>query len=222
MTRPHHEFNTNGNPYRDGSKWISPHTNLLSIEPNDLARLAKTGSPSAFAELVRRYRPGLLRVLEKRLHGHVDDAEDIAQETLTRAWQKIRSFDERYRFATWLYTIAIRLAIDKGRRRKAIYLAADPVDQTSLGPQAFDRRDDSHNLWATAHQVLSSSGYTALWLRYGEDLSVTEIAKVLGKTKVGVRVTLHRARQTLAPHLLKFMEHEENLQRDVAARGEIL
>ncbi|HBE71743.1 MAG TPA: hypothetical protein DDW52_26670, partial [Planctomycetaceae bacterium] len=55
----------------------------------------------------------------------------------------------------------------------------------------------SSNIWATASANLSADQYAALWLRYGEDMDMSEIASVLGKTKVGVRVMLHRARGKL-------------------------
>ncbi|MCA9261441.1 MAG: sigma-70 family RNA polymerase sigma factor, partial [Planctomycetales bacterium] len=57
------------------------------------------------------------------------------------------------------------------------------------------------NLWMIANSVLSEPQYTTLWLRYGEGLSVAEVASALGKSRVGVRALLHRARQTLKPYL---------------------
>ena len=53
-------------------------------------------------------------------------------------------------------------------------------------------------LWDIADRVLTDTQRTALWLRFAEDLPVREIAAVMGKTRVTVRVTLLRARNALA------------------------
>jgi len=49
----------------------------------------------------------------------------------------------------------------------------------------------------TARNTLSANHYDALWLHYGEDLAVAEIATIMGKTRVHVKVMLHRARHRL-------------------------
>lgn len=176
----------------------------LHTQPaEELAAAAGTGCTAAFAELFRRYQPRLTRFLRKRL-GSLVDAEDVTQDSLAKAWQAMATFDTRCRFTTWLYTIAVRSAIDHQRRRhigqsttrlEMVVDVAEAVEHQTL------RRDEATNLWATANRVLSEDQYSALWLRYGEDLSIKEVAQVLKKTSVGVRVVLHRARSELKPHL---------------------
>ncbi len=58
-------------------------------------------------------------------------------------------------------------------------------------------REEADNLWTLAKEVLGSEQYTAMWLRYGEDLSVAEVASAMRKTQVGIRVLLHRSRSLL-------------------------
>jgi RNA polymerase sigma-70 factor (ECF subfamily) len=55
-------------------------------------------------------------------------------------------------------------------------------------------------LWEAA-RALGGDRYRVLWLRYGEDMSIEEIAAVVGRTKLAVRVLLHRARTSLAGRL---------------------
>ena len=55
-------------------------------------------------------------------------------------------------------------------------------------------------LWETAERILSESQRTVLWLRYAEELSNRDIARVLGRSQISVRVTLFRAREALAAH----------------------
>ncbi len=67
---------------------------------------------------------------------------------------------------------------------------ADTTDERSNAKENMD------NLWQQARR-LPASQYTALWLRYAEDMSVREVAGVMGKTQVYVKVLLYRGRKRL-------------------------
>jgi RNA polymerase sigma-70 factor (ECF subfamily) len=71
-----------------------------------LMRQAQAGDRAAFAEIVRRYQPALLRVAKSRL-GRVDWAEDAVQETLLAAFKWRDSYRESHNFRTWLWTILL-------------------------------------------------------------------------------------------------------------------
>lgn len=139
------------------------------------------------------------------------DAEDIAQESLARAFQKLEAFDPKYRFSTWLYTIAIRLAMDhnRGTRRRLTLLEThrsliDFQGHPQLTSVAeYECRESLDAIWQIARSTLGEPHYTAMWLRFAEDFSVEEIARVMRKTKVGVRVLLHRARMKMLNAMIK-------------------
>ena len=185
---------------------------LENVEPNELVRRALGGCANSFAELSRRFRPRLLRILQPRLDGHWADAEDVAQEALAKAFQQLGRFDPRYQFSTWLYTIALRLAYDHSRshRRHRGHLRLDALQHVVCSgrpDEAAIQREELGNLWATARRCLAKNQFTALWMRFGEDLSVSEIARVMRKTQVGVRVLLHRARM----NLIKQLDHGQSV-----------
>jgi RNA polymerase sigma-70 factor, ECF subfamily len=186
----------------------SPPMDLGALEPNELVRRAQGGCADSCAELSRRFRPGLLKFLANQLGGRHADAEDIAQEALARAFQHFDRFDPRYRFSTWLYTIATRLAHDdaRSRRRQPKQISLRDIDCASSETNVdllAQRQEEVGNLWQTARRALSQDEYAAMWLRYGEDLSPVEIAKVMRKTRIGVRVLLHRARLALVEEVSK-------------------
>jgi RNA polymerase sigma-70 factor, ECF subfamily len=177
-----------------------------SAGPEDLARRARSGCVASYEELARRFRPRLLHVVQRKLGGCLEDAEDVTQETLARAWNRIGNFDGRGRFSTWLFTIALRAATDHHRRfgRRVTSTIDGQSAESREGPEATaHRRELSENLWGIAGRVLSESQYTVLWLRYGEGMSVGDVAKVVGKTSLGTRVLLHRARSLLKPHVAR-------------------
>ena len=174
------------------------HTvDLTSAE--DLARQARDGSSAAFADLVARYVERLFRYLRHKAPTN-HDAEDLVQETFLRAFSSIRSYQPGRRFSTWLFTIATRLAISRHRaRRPQVNIEGMDLPDAKVGSphDAAAQREQHDSLWALAAEVLPESHFAALWLRYAEDMPMKEIAAVLSKTRIHVKVMLHRARQRL-------------------------
>lgn len=176
---------------------------LDALSEEALARRVQHGCVRSYEELDRRLRPRLVYLLTKRT-GSREDAEDLAQQALMRAYQRIDRYDPGRRFRSWLFTIAIRLAIDAHRKRgiRATGEGIERAMDTGPGPaETVSRLDGQRRLWALADRVLDPTQRTALWLHYGEQLKAKEIAKTLGITAVHVRVLLYRARRTLMTHL---------------------
>jgi RNA polymerase sigma-70 factor (ECF subfamily) len=167
----------------------------------ELAREARAGSPRSFDELARRYKRRLFVYLRPRLESD-EDAEDLVQETFLKLYRNIGSYDPAFKFSTWLYTSAGRLAIDAYRKRAA--KRAERIAERDVDiPDPSSVREDPAGrsaLWETA-RTLGRDRFRVLWLKYGEDLSVEEIAAILGRTRLAVRVLLHRARTSLAGRL---------------------
>lgn len=172
---------------------------LVETRPSDeeLACRAQGGSLSCFGELVDRYEGRLTGFLRKRAG---QDAEDVAQETFVRAWEKIATYDPSRRFSTWLFTIASRLATDRWRSRESERTAVARV-KARANPEVRAHDDDPSEVWILAGRMLTPEVFEALWLRYVAGMGVGEVATVLGRTKVGVRVLLFRARERLASEL---------------------
>ncbi len=177
---------------------------LLSEEPiPHLVCRAKRGSLPCFAELVKRFEGRLFNFLVRRtITTH--DAEDLVQDAFVRAWQRIDQYDPRWQFSTWLFTIANRLAINHGRRRQREVSWSDGREAPTVAHddpgRAVADRELCGLLWETAERILSESQRTVLWLRYAEELTNKDIARVLGRSQISVRVTLFRAREALAAH----------------------
>ncbi len=177
---------------------------LLSEESiPQLVSRSQRGSLPCFAELVKRFEGRLFNFLVRRT-ATTHDAEDITQDAFVRAWQRIDQYDPRWQFSTWLFTIAHRLAITQGRRRHREVGWSDAREQCTVDhddpSRAVADRESCGLLWETAERILTESQRTVLWLRYAEELSNRDIARVLGKTQISVRVTLFRAREALANH----------------------
>ncbi len=177
-----------------------------SKSDEELASFARSGQIQAFDELVRRHWAGIRRFLLGYLpHGSSDD---IAQETFLRAYRKIEQYDDNRPFLPWLFTIARRLALNEIRRknRKAEVSLPDhsPEEAQEPEPASFGP------LWQLAKDRLSADSYAVLRLHYAEDLSIEEVAKVLGKGKIATKVMLHRARKKLSTFSDQLKDNYEN------------
>ena len=75
------------------------------------------GRTASFEELVRRLEGPLFGFLVVRV-GNAAEAEELCQEAFLRAWTKIELYNERWRFSTWLFTVAKRIAVSRARTRK--------------------------------------------------------------------------------------------------------
>ena len=169
-----------------------------------LRAAAGAGCERAFGELARRARPRVVRAV-RRLAG--EEAEDVAQQALLRAWRKRERYDPRRPFVPWLVTIARRLAIDLRRRPREV-TGTQPHEDGRGGEKTADdpaeaagRREHGTLLWQTARRELTPQQHAALWLAYGEGLTPMEVAAKLDMTPGAARVLLHRARRAMAEHL---------------------
>lgn len=113
------------------------------------------------------------------------------QQAFVKAYTKLHQFNPKYRFTTWLFTIALReLRVVSRRHARAMSIdhAAEPAD-----PRDPHDLTDRADIWHAARRVLNTQQFTTLWLRYGEDLPPRDIAKVMRRPRVWVSVTIHRA-----------------------------
>ncbi len=185
-----------------------------SDSPKDeqLALRAQQGCSASFEGLVRRYQTRLVNFLRQRT-AVIADAEDLAQDTFVRAYENLHRYRDSGAFSTWLFTIARRLCINHGRKKRprANSEALHSVESTAISPeQAASNAETSRLLWAVAAKMLNERQMTVLWLYYVEDMSVGQVARVVDRSSVAVKMMLFRARKKLFPVLEKLHMHEPN------------
>jgi RNA polymerase sigma-70 factor, ECF subfamily len=165
-----------------------------------MAALAQ-GDRQAMTGLIRRHGPGIRRFLAGVL-STPHEAEDLAQETFLRAWSAASRYDPTIASpATWLYRIALRLAIDRNRRagfRRFLGLesAPEPIDDQPGADQGLAARQTLVRI-NQALANLPERQRRALLLRAVAGLTNTEIAATLGISAGAVEQLLVRARANL-------------------------
>ncbi len=174
-------------------------TSLDTLSDEELASRALKGAREAFNHLAIRHETRLFRFLSKNA-ANTSDVEDAMQQAMVKAYVNLHRYDSRWKFTTWLYTIALRELRTIGRRagagpRMSSMDQAQHLTDSGAGDAAgqLAARDDGADMWALAKRVLNPQQYTALWLRFGEDLAPREVARVMRRPRIWVSVTLHRA-----------------------------
>jgi RNA polymerase sigma-70 factor (ECF subfamily) len=160
----------------------------------ELATRARDGDAASFDQLVVRTRGPLVAFLTRRL-AVPQDADDVAQDTFDRVYRHLASYDPARKFTTWLFAIGKHTAINHQlarTRRERLEHSAGAETRATVAPIEV-----TGDTWQRARRVLSAPAYRALWLRYACDYTVREIAHELGKTVVGTKVMLFRARAKL-------------------------
>ena len=170
----------------------------------------KRHDPALLDELIVQYQHRLLRYL-LYLTGNRELAEDLFQETWMRVLMRGAQFNGNSRFDTWLFTIARNLVIDLRRRRSMASLeemceAGDeerPFEVPSPEKTPFDHllTVESGQLVAGALLTLDPLHREVLVLRFHEEMSLEEIARVTRAPLSTVKSRLYRGLASLKPHV---------------------
>jgi RNA polymerase sigma factor (sigma-70 family) len=169
-------------------------------EADLIARVLSREDHNAFGELVRRYQSPVRAFLTRMTRGDSHLADDLAQETFLKAWQKLYTFRGDAKFSTWLFGIAFNEFRGAARKRKE--LALDDVenlpDEMAAGAHPELRLDLTE-----AMKVLNSSERSAILLCCQNGLSHEEAAHVLDCPLGTVKTNILRGKEKLKHRLSK-------------------
>jgi RNA polymerase sigma-70 factor (ECF subfamily) len=168
--------------------------------------------PAAFEALYRRYVAQVYSYAYYELGDH-HDAEDATERTFLAALAALPRFAERATaedgdgastFRVWLMRIARNVVANQRRHARrhpqaTLDAAAAVAGSGNLEAQAVIR-DEARTAWAAVRR-LPGDRRRALVLRFVEEMSTAEIARVLGRSEGAVRVLIHRALRSVARDL---------------------
>ena len=188
----------------------------VSAAPNadyELVRRCQQGDPAAFEELVGKYQDRIFNLVY-RLIGRYEDAQDATQDVFLRALEHIADFRQQAQVYTWLFRIAVNLAVSHRRRAGRVGFRSlsggedgDSSLADSLTSGLAERREASPSAAAGAAELaervrqalddLDEEFRTVVVLRDIEEMDYGQIAQVLELPAGTVKSRLHRARGLL-------------------------
>ena len=182
------------------------------MEPSDeaLCEGVAAGDDVAFERLVERYRQRTYRIAWSILRD-AEEARDLSQDAFVRLFQAAGSFRGRARFSTWFYRLVVNLCLDHRRKHRWWHQVFDREERGPEGDSVLDeqpapslgdpadilgRERTLARVWDAAGR-LSPQQRAVLVLHVQEELSMSEVASVLGCAEATARVHLHRALSAL-------------------------
>lgn len=175
---------------------------MTKAEEQRLIRLAAAGDRDAAEQFIKAHQRSLYAYLY-RLSGRSDVAEDVSQEAFVRVLTNLDRFDPRFRFSTWLFTIARRLFLNFREKRRPANGSDSMGTWASEGgrPEAGVARVEANTIAKDALQRalmgLSLEQREVMILFHQQEWPIWLIAEHLGMPEGTVKSHLHRGRRRL-------------------------
>ena len=171
--------------------------NLQQAYELTLVVRSQIGDDAAFAELLQLYSPRLRFYVGKMLHERHENTEDVLQEIWLGVFRALPRLNDAAAFRAWLFRIARDRVCREFRRARIEF---HPIEEPQVENIPADAEsDEAVDREAVRQQIelLSPEHREALVLRFIEDMSYDEIARVTGNTLGTVRSRIHYAKRAL-------------------------
>ena len=175
---------------------------MQEIDDKDLVKRCLNGDLKAFESLLTRYQKPVFNVA-LRLLSNTADAADVTQATFIKAYEKLSSYDHRYKFFSWLYRIAVNASLNLLEQKKRSDLLGD--EDVSDGNRLEEELHAAERVEKLEDAILSLSVEyrVVIVLKHFHDLSYEEMGMILDIPEKTVKSRLFTARQMLKDILTK-------------------
>ena len=158
-----------------------------------LIQQAQNGCHNSFSQLVKIHQARLYNYLLARCQNSYD-ADDVLQETFISAYKYLHSYNDKWQFNTWLFTIAKRLL----KKQSKFSQQYDDLSKIDTSVELEELAIDKNNIWIQIKKIVNCDAYDLLWFFYVEELSIKEIAIICQKSQSWVKISLYRAKKKLS------------------------
>ena len=162
---------------------------------NELVAACRRGERQAFDSLVSLFEKPVFNAVFRMLHSY-EEARDVTQTVFMKAFEKIDSYDESYKFFSWIYRIAINESINF-QASKRVFSPLDPGMPADDDPEQDAKQNELGQELQRALMNISEEQRSVVVLKYLMGFSYTEIADVLELPERTVKSRLYEARERL-------------------------
>jgi len=173
----------------------------------------RRGNVQAFSFLVEKYQK-LVYTLALKLLKKPEEAEEMAQDTFIKAFQKLDSYEGKSKFSTWLYSITYNACISELRKRRIEFKSLDDRQISDQDEQKMHdyyretKKEDQEKYLNLALAKLPEDDQVLVTLYYYENQSMDEISQITGLTVSNIKVKIHRARKRMYVLLHEMLKEE--------------
>ena len=166
---------------------------MVDLSDRALIQQVLSGDVEAYSRLVDRHHARCTRIAG-RILGNREDAEEAVQDAFVRAFRALEDYEDRERFAAWLARILVnqcRSMLARSRRRDAFFLDVDleELDHPAADGYPGDPWPELDHALAT----LPDEQREALVLKYADDLTYEEMARITGAGESALKMRIQRA-----------------------------
>ncbi|MFQ5798290.1 MAG: RNA polymerase sigma factor [Bacteroidota bacterium] len=160
------------------------------------------GNTRAFESIVEKYQKTVFNVAFKIINDR-EDAEDIAQSSFVKAFEKLDTFNPKYKFFSWLYRIVVNESLNVLNQRKRLEgLDGRIISKEKTPEESYEDLETSENV-EHALMDLAPDYRIVIVLKHFQNLSYRDIGHILEIPEKTVKSRLFTARQLLRNILLK-------------------
>ncbi|MBA4313682.1 MAG: hypothetical protein C0417_13750 [Chlorobiaceae bacterium] len=167
-----------------------------------LVRQCLQGNQKAFEEIVERYHKVIFNV-GLRILNDVEDAADVTQTAFLKAYENLSKFNERYKFFSWLYKIAVNESLNVLKQRKQTQGIDSGIVSTGKNPEETYKDVELSEKIQDAIMKIGLENRVVIVLSHFQDLSYGEISYILDLPGKTVKSRLFTARKLLRDILRK-------------------
>ena len=185
---------------------VKSNIKMVQIETDIVARCQR-GEKEAFRWVVQKYQRMVFSLALKMLCDE-EEAKDMVQETMIKVWQNMGEYEVGKNFTTWIYTIAVRLCLDRLKSmRRTVPMPEDEKVLRRFASDVDTQRTLENQEWVAIVRMLADGLSTKQKLVFTlvqlEGLSSQEVEEITGFDAKQVKSNLYVARQTIREQLKK-------------------
>jgi RNA polymerase sigma-70 factor (ECF subfamily) len=166
---------------------------MVELSDRAIIQQVLSGDDEAYSRLVDRHYDRCARIA-LRILGNREDAEEAIQDAFVRAYRALEDYEDRERFSAWLARILVnqcRTMLARTRRREAVFLDVDPreLDVAVAGHEVS-------GTWPELEHALTKlpvEQREAIVLKYADDLTYEEMARITGAGESALKMRVQRA-----------------------------
>jgi RNA polymerase sigma-70 factor (ECF subfamily) len=175
---------------------------MITNDDTNLVQECLAGNTRAFEALIDKYQKAIFNIVY-RMTDNYDDAEDITQSVFIKVYEKLSSFNPKFKFFSWLYRIALNESLNLMNQKKRLSeLDADFIIKEKTPEEKYNELELSERI-QDALMEIELEHRALIVLKHFEGFSYEEMAYIFDISEQKVKSRLYTARQMLKDVLIK-------------------